>query len=70
MDILGDVLRELFGMFLADLKLSLSILALVGAVATLVEGWGVIPPLAGGAILLVGCLVILVGVAVAGARRT
>ena len=68
MTLLGDIARELLGMFLADAKLSGAILVLVATVAYLVDGSEWITPFAGGAALLVGCLVILVGVAAAEAR--
>lgn len=69
MTLLRDIASELVGMFLADAKLSGAILLLVAAVAYLVDMSGMITPLVGGAALLVGCLLILVSVAVFEARR-
>lgn len=69
MNLLKDVCSELVGMFLADLRLSLAVLALVGAVALLVDAFAV-EPLIGGGALLVGCLSILAAVTgCAGGRR-
>jgi len=59
MTIVADVLKELFGMFIADAKLSLAILLLVGVVGGLVIGLHAGPYLAGG-VLVLGCLAILV----------
>ena len=58
-NIFGDVAKELVGMFLADARLTISILVLVAAVAGLVDLLGVNPGIAGG-LLLVGTLLILV----------
>jgi hypothetical protein len=59
MTIIGDVLKELLGMFLADARLTLAILLLVGAVAGAVAVLHAGPLLAGSA-LVFGCLLILV----------
>lgn len=58
MTIFKDVLAELLGMFLSDARLSAAILAVVGLAAALIRLAG-LPPLAGGAVLLAGCLVVL-----------
>ena len=68
MTLLADVVKELVGMFLADLRLSGAILALVVSVAGLVENFRA-EPLIGGAALLIGCHVILVEAALREARR-
>ncbi|MFC3205446.1 hypothetical protein [Aquamicrobium soli] len=68
MNILAEVFRELVGMFLAEARLSLATLALVGLVAVLSLAVHVAPLLAG-AILLVGCFAILVEATVREARR-
>ena len=60
MRILTDVLAELFGMFVADARLTLAILALVGASAALIDLTEA-APLFGGGLLLVGCLGVVVG---------
>jgi hypothetical protein len=59
MSIIGDVLKELLGMFLADARLTLAILVLVAMVAGLVAA---VPtePFLGGGVLLLGSLAILV----------
>jgi hypothetical protein len=62
MTIVGDVCKELLGMFFADARLTLATLFLVAIVGGLIVALGV-EPLAGGAVLLLGCLAILVGTA-------
>ncbi len=57
MNILRDVAKELLSMFLADFRLTLSIPLLV-AIAAISVDW--LHPLVGGAILVVGTLLILV----------
>ena len=59
MEILKDVLAELFSMFVTDLRLTLSTLILVGLVAAIILGLHA-NPLVGGAVLLVGCLGIVI----------
>lgn len=59
MRIVGEVLSELFGMFVADARLTLAVLCLVAVVAGLVGTIKLGPLLAGG-ILLFGCLAIIV----------
>ncbi len=58
MNLLQDVAKELFNMFLADAKLSSAILALVSGAAVLIDFDG-LNPLIAGCGLLIGCLVIL-----------
>lgn len=58
MNILREVAQELLKMFIADARLTLSILALVALTAVLIKFAGMAPAGAG-AILLVGCLMIL-----------
>lgn len=58
MTLLRDIAKELFGMFLADLKLSGAILALIALVATLIRLRGTDPYFAGG-LLTIGCLAIV-----------
>ena len=58
MSVLKEVLSELFGMFAADARLTAAILAIVAATAVLVDGTD-LPPLTGGAFLLLGCIVVL-----------
>lgn len=59
MEILKEVLAELFSMFVTDARLTLSTLALVLVVAALTVGLG-LQPLIGGLVLLVGCIGIVV----------
>lgn len=67
MSILIDVPKDLFGMFVADLRLTLAILALVAATAALrVAGIG---NAGAGAILLLGCLVLVLASVIQAARR-
>lgn len=58
-NIVGDVAKELLGMFLADVRLTLSILAVVAITAGLVD-WLSVSPVIGGGLLVVGSLLILV----------
>ena len=57
--IVADVTKELLGMFLADARLTLSILVLVAIAAGLVD-WLSVSPVVGGGLLVVGSLLILV----------
>ena len=68
MRVLAEVARELFGMFMADARLTLATLLLVGIVALLSLAAHV-APLFAGAILLVGCFVILIEATIREARR-
>lgn len=69
MTILKDVLAELFGMFVADARLTLALLAVVGTTALWVDG-AKLSGTAGGAILLFGSIAVLVeSVRRAGRRR-
>lgn len=67
MSILVDVAKELFGMFLADAKLTAATLVLVAIVAALLAGY--VEPLVGGAVLLLGCLALLIEATVREARH-
>ncbi len=58
MTIIADVFKELFKMFVADLRLTLAILAGVAAVAALLAG-ALVGPGAAGALLVALCLVVL-----------
>ena len=68
MSIIGDVFKELLGMFLADARLTLATLCLVAIIGGLVSGLRVDPLIAGG-VLLLGCLAILVEAATREARE-
>jgi len=68
MTILRDVLAELFGMFVGDARLTAALLAVVG-IATALIHIADAPPLIGGGVLLVGCLVVLAGAVMRAARR-
>ncbi|MBZ9669879.1 hypothetical protein FJ970_03040 [Mesorhizobium sp. B2-1-8] len=58
MNVIRLVAREFFGMFVDDGNLALLALVLVAAVTAAVKLLA-LPPLVGGALLLVGCLAIL-----------
>lgn len=58
MTILKDVLSELFGMFVADARLTVAILATVAISTLLIDATG-LPALAGGVVLLLGCIAVL-----------
>jgi hypothetical protein len=66
MDILKDVAKELLAMFLADFRLTFSILILV-AIAGISVDW--LYPIVGGAILVVGIVLILVEAVAREAKR-
>lgn len=68
MTIVKDVLAELIGMFIGDARMTLAILALVALAAALIDVAG-IAPVASGAVLLAGCLALIVGSAWLAARR-
>ena len=68
MSLFAEIARELIGMFVADARLTACVLALVGAAAVLLGALHV-APLAVGAVLLLGGLVILVAVVFAEAAR-
>ena len=68
MTVIGDVFKELFGMFVADIRLTLAILVLVGVVAGLVSALPAVPYFAGG-VLLFGFVAVLVEAVVREARR-
>jgi hypothetical protein len=68
MSLVGEVLKELLGMFLADAGLTTATLILVAVVAGLVLGLRV-DPMAGGALLILGSLLILIEAAIREARR-
>jgi len=58
MNILKDVFSELFSMFVADARLTAAILATVALAALLIAATS-LPPLAGGLVLLLGCIAVL-----------
>jgi hypothetical protein len=58
MSLVNSIFKELLSLFVDDGNLALHVLALVLVVAVLVKGLG-LPPLAGGGLVLAGCLVIL-----------
>lgn len=68
MNLAQDVIKELFGMFLADAKLSGAILVLVGGIAVLID-FDRLDPLIGGGGLLAGCLAILAAVTAFDSRQ-
>jgi hypothetical protein len=64
---LKELAAELIGMFVAERRLTISVLAIVAMVASLVHVIGV-APLFGGAALLLGSLTLLVESVLRGAR--
>lgn len=68
MTILKDVFAELFGMFVGDARLTAAILLVVAAAAVAIDVLGA-APLIGGAILLVGCLGVMILAVIRTARR-
>lgn len=68
MNLLKDVVVELVGMFVGDARLSGAVLVVV-AVAALLIRLTDIDPLLGGAVLLGGCLLVVVEGVRRGSRR-
>jgi hypothetical protein len=68
MSILIEVFKELFSMFAADARLSGATVLLVVLIAVLIAALGM-SPLLGGALLLIGCLAILIEATLREARR-
>lgn len=58
MNILKDILSELFSMFVADARLTTAILVVVALAALLIDATG-LPSLFGGAFLLLGSIAVL-----------
>ncbi len=58
MNILKDVLSELFSMFVADVWLTAAILVMVAVAALMIDATE-LPPLVGGLFLLLGCIAVL-----------
>jgi hypothetical protein len=59
MTMLKEIVAELIGMFIGDARLTLAMLTIVAGSAAWIELTR-LDPLVGGAILLVGCLLLLV----------
>ena len=68
MNILREVAGELLKMFVGDAWLTLGVLTVV-SLTGLLTGSGAVRSLLGGAILLLGCIVVLVASVVLSARR-
>jgi hypothetical protein len=69
MTILKELAAELLGMFVAEKRLAMAVLAIVAVAGSLVDFAG-LDPLVGGAILLFGCLTLLVESVCRSARRS
>ena len=59
MMMLKELAAELLGMFIGEKRLALAILAIVAVTGSLVDFSG-LDPLVGGALLVFGCLVLLI----------
>ncbi len=59
MTILKELAGELIGMFFAENRLAIAVLAIVAVAGSLVDFAGS-NPLVGGAVLLFGCLILLI----------
>jgi|TARA_R100000935_G_C2839813_1_gene170313 hypothetical protein len=69
MNIVKEVFLELFSMFVADARLTTAIFATVAVAALLIDA-AVLPPLAGGIVLLLGSIaVVFISVRQEGRRR-
>lgn len=68
MTVLRSIIAELVGMFVDDENLAIYAVILIAAVTAAVRYAG-LPPLAGGVLLLIGCMLILADSLRRGARR-
>lgn len=68
MTILGDVVKELWSMFVGDARLTLALLALVGAAGAL-TGSGMVGPAVTATLLVLGTVVVLIAAVAQAARR-
>jgi hypothetical protein len=59
MTMVRELVAELIGMFVAEKRLTIAVLVIVAAAGSLVDFAG-LNPLAGGAVLLFGCLILLI----------
>jgi hypothetical protein len=59
MTILRDLAGEVVGMFIGDRRLTIAVLAIVAATGLSIDFAG-LEPLAGGAVLLLGCPILLI----------
>jgi hypothetical protein len=59
MTMLKELIAELIGMFIAEKRLAITVLAIVAVAGSLVDFAG-LDPLVGGAVLLFGCLILLI----------
>ena len=59
MTMLKDLAGELIGMFVAEKRLAIAVLTIVAVTGSLVDFAG-LDPLVGGAVLLLGCLTLLI----------
>ena len=59
MTVLKDVVGELIGMFVGEKRLTIALLAIVAMAGSLVDFSG-LDPLVGGAVMLFGCLILLI----------
>ena len=59
MTMLNEVVAEMIGMFVGEKRLTIAVLAVVAMAGSLVDLTG-LNPLVGGALLLFGCLVLLI----------
>jgi hypothetical protein len=67
MNLLREVAGGLLKMFVGDAWLTIGILAVV-SLAGWLTGYGGVPPLVGGVVLFLGCIVVLVASVVLSAR--
>ena len=68
MNILREVCGELLKMFVGDAWMTIGILAIASLTGLLTRA-GTVPPLFGGVILFLGCILVLVASIVLAARR-
>ncbi|CAD5288245.1 conserved hypothetical protein [Bosea sp. 62] len=68
MNLVQSICREVVGLFVDDEFLALAVLGVVG-LAALLAFWLVLPTLVTGAVLLVGCIAVLVASALRARER-
>ncbi|QPC95790.1 hypothetical protein [Mesorhizobium sp. INR15] len=69
MNVVTLILRELVGMFIDDESLAIAVLGVVAVAATL-SSWLAVPGPIVGAVLLVGCVVVVMASALKASRKS
>lgn len=69
MSVIGDVLKELFSMFVGDARLTVAVLILVALIAFSLHASPAANPILSGFALLGGCLAIIITITTLHAKR-